>query len=210
MGTLLCCSLPPSIFETNNNTPPSSLLLSALCECVALFLCIVLRVFPSLSPSRGCVRGKRRRRPIKKKSEADSITGKRLWHAHRGALVCCCVFLDVSLFPSFSLFGARLFFLFSFRGSESHARSEQMGIFAKLFGGKKEMRILMVGLDAAGKTTILYKLKLGEVSGSASQFLLFLLMVMIDILLLLVESCVFFLPFSFFVLFLLTRSAPRW
>merc|ERR1711965_1170471 len=29
--------------------------------------------------------------------------------------------------------------------------------------GKREMRILMVGLDAAGKTTILYKLKLGEV-----------------------------------------------
>jgi len=34
-------------------------------------------------------------------------------------------------------------------------------IFEGLFG-KKEMRILMVGLDAAGKTTILYKLKLGE------------------------------------------------
>ncbi|KEP55349.1 ADP-ribosylation factor Arf1 [Rhizoctonia solani 123E] len=34
--------------------------------------------------------------------------------------------------------------------------------FANLFG-KKEMRILMVGLDAAGKTTILYKLKLGEI-----------------------------------------------
>ncbi|KAI1242521.1 ADP-ribosylation factor 1, partial [Lamprotornis superbus] len=33
---------------------------------------------------------------------------------------------------------------------------------AGLFG-KKEMRILMVGLDAAGKTTILYKLKLGEI-----------------------------------------------
>ena len=31
------------------------------------------------------------------------------------------------------------------------------------FLGKKEMRILMVGLDAAGKTTILYKFKLGEV-----------------------------------------------
>ena len=29
--------------------------------------------------------------------------------------------------------------------------------------GKTEARILMVGLDAAGKTTILYKLKLGEI-----------------------------------------------
>merc|ERR1712108_71345 len=38
-----------------------------------------------------------------------------------------------------------------------------MGIFGKLFNSKKEMRILMVGLDAAGKTTILYKLKLGEI-----------------------------------------------
>ena len=35
-------------------------------------------------------------------------------------------------------------------------------LFEKLLG-KKDMRILMVGLDAAGKTTILYKLKLGEV-----------------------------------------------
>jgi ADP-ribosylation factor protein 1 len=36
---------------------------------------------------------------------------------------------------------------------------------AKLFAifGNTEKRILMVGLDAAGKTTILYKLKLGEV-----------------------------------------------
>lgn len=41
-----------------------------------------------------------------------------------------------------------------------------MGIFQSIFKnllGKKEMRILMVGLDAAGKTTILYKLKLGEI-----------------------------------------------
>ncbi|XP_053740026.1 ADP-ribosylation factor 1 [Synchiropus splendidus] len=38
-------------------------------------------------------------------------------------------------------------------------------IFQGLFSmfTKKEMRILMVGLDAAGKTTILYKLKLGEI-----------------------------------------------
>ncbi|GBG26786.1 ADP-ribosylation factor [Hondaea fermentalgiana] len=35
-------------------------------------------------------------------------------------------------------------------------------IIERLFS-KTEMRILMVGLDAAGKTTILYKLKLGEV-----------------------------------------------
>jgi GTPase SAR1 family protein len=42
-----------------------------------------------------------------------------------------------------------------------------MGLsFSKIFDrlwGRKEMRILMVGLDAAGKTTILYKLKLGEI-----------------------------------------------
>ena len=41
-----------------------------------------------------------------------------------------------------------------------------MGLFfAKVFDrlfSKSEMRILLLGLDAAGKTTILYKLKLGE------------------------------------------------
>merc|ERR1711935_649741 len=36
-------------------------------------------------------------------------------------------------------------------------------LIGSLFAGKKEMRILMVGLDCAGKTTILYKLKLGEI-----------------------------------------------
>ena len=42
----------------------------------------------------------------------------------------------------------------------------QGNIFASVWArlvSKKDMRILMVGLDAAGKTTILYKLKLGEV-----------------------------------------------
>merc|ERR1711934_590212 len=45
-------------------------------------------------------------------------------------------------------------------------KQEDMGIFSKVFGklvGKKDCRLMMVGLDAAGKTTILYKLKLGEV-----------------------------------------------
>lgn len=44
---------------------------------------------------------------------------------------------------------------------------EKMGMaisrMVKMLFARKEMRILMVGLDAAGKTTILYKLKLGEV-----------------------------------------------
>merc|ERR1711879_104555 len=49
----------------------------------------------------------------------------------------------------------------------SKGEDSTMGLsFAKLFSrmfGSQEMRILMVGLDAAGKTTILYKLKLGEI-----------------------------------------------
>lgn len=51
-------------------------------------------------------------------------------------------------------------------GSTLPFHRTKMGNFASLFKslfGKKEMRILMVGLDAAGKTTILYKLKLGEI-----------------------------------------------
>lgn len=35
-------------------------------------------------------------------------------------------------------------------------------MFDKMFGAK-EMRVVMLGLDAAGKTTILYKLHIGEV-----------------------------------------------
>ncbi|KAB5556983.1 hypothetical protein DKX38_007892 [Salix brachista] len=46
-------------------------------------------------------------------------------------------------------------------------QGEAMGMaisrLVKLLFARKEMRILMVGLDAAGKTTILYKLKLGEI-----------------------------------------------
>merc|ERR1711861_67873 len=50
---------------------------------------------------------------------------------------------------------------------QTHGLHTPMGLgfskmFSKLFG-KKDVRILMVGLDAAGKTTILYKLKLGEI-----------------------------------------------
>ncbi|MQM19275.1 hypothetical protein Taro_052276, partial [Colocasia esculenta] len=52
-------------------------------------------------------------------------------------------------------------------GAGCPPRGTKMGLsFTKLFSrlfAKKEMRILMVGLDAAGKTTILYKLKLGEI-----------------------------------------------
>ena len=52
------------------------------------------------------------------------------------------------------------------RPNERNSNVTMGNMFATLFKGlfgKKEMRILMVGLDAAGKTTILYKLKLGEI-----------------------------------------------
>ena len=36
-------------------------------------------------------------------------------------------------------------------------------LWQRMLSINTEMRILMLGLDAAGKTTVLYKLKLGEV-----------------------------------------------
>ena len=41
-------------------------------------------------------------------------------------------------------------------------------LWARMFS-KQDMRILMVGLDAAGKTTILYKLKLGMFSPTVAH-----------------------------------------
>jgi len=51
-------------------------------------------------------------------------------------------------------------------GAINNLSSSLFKKFGGMFGmgnSKSKMRILMVGLDAAGKTTILYKLKLGEV-----------------------------------------------
>jgi ADP-ribosylation factor protein 1 len=47
-----------------------------------------------------------------------------------------------------------LFFFFSFQRDFFHSHTSRFA---------RSVRILMVGLDAAGKTTILYKLKLGEI-----------------------------------------------
>ncbi|RUS89060.1 hypothetical protein EGW08_003171 [Elysia chlorotica] len=51
---------------------------------------------------------------------------------------------------------------FIFIPFQTHNMGNIAGILRRWLG-KKEMRVLMVGLDAAGKTTILYKLKLGEI-----------------------------------------------
>eukprot|EP00094_Tigriopus_californicus_P009673 TCALIF_09325-PB protein Name:"Similar to ARF1 ADP-ribosylation factor 1 (Locusta migratoria)" AED:0.54 eAED:0.54 QI:0/0.33/0/0.75/1/1/4/0/262 len=69
--------------------------------------------------------------------------------------------------PACPLTAPRWLLRFGFCGGWTCLPACIMGnVFASLFKGlfgKKEMRILMVGLDAAGKTTILYKLKLGEI-----------------------------------------------
>ena len=51
-------------------------------------------------------------------------------------------------------------------------------LWKKMAGGPKPLRILMVGLDNAGKTTILYKLKIGEV---VSNLLLILVVYLMNI-----------------------------
>ncbi|KAK7269577.1 hypothetical protein RIF29_22309 [Crotalaria pallida] len=75
--------------------------------------------------------------------------------------------LSLSLIFSFLSDDLFSYALISSPRSLKERDSWKMGLsFTKLFSrlfAKKEMRILMVGLDAAGKTTILYKLKLGEI-----------------------------------------------
>lgn len=72
---------------------------------------------------------------------------------------------DVKLTFAMTITGLYVGFFPNFHSLFQH-KFRQMGqsfgsLFKSLFG-KQEVRILMVGLDAAGKTTILYKLKLGE------------------------------------------------
>ena len=45
----------------------------------------------------------------------------------------------------------------------------------RMMFAEKDMRILMVGLDAGGKTTVLYKLKLGEVVSTIPTIGMYLL-----------------------------------
>merc|ERR1711916_10177 len=64
-----------------------------------------------------------------------------------------------------SLFDCCTSLRWRFQYSYCLKRNKMGNIFQKLLAGmgKRDMRILTVGLDAAGKTTILYKLKLGEI-----------------------------------------------
>ena len=58
--------------------------------------------------------------------------------------------------------------LFAKKQVDFHLQQQQVHNF--------QVRILMVGLDAAGKTTILYKLKLGEIVTTIPTIGLFYLM----------------------------------
>lgn len=67
----------------------------------------------------------------------------------------------------YSLFSRNIISRDLFQETDADTHTYTMGgtfssTLNRLFG-KKPLRILMVGLDAAGKTTILYKLKLGKV-----------------------------------------------
>jgi len=82
-----------------------------------------------------------------------------------------CIASQIGEFFRFSSHGEKenlvTFFFPGYFGITEKRGAATMGLtFTKLFQklfSKQEMRILMVGLDAAGKTTILYKLKLGEI-----------------------------------------------
>jgi GTPase SAR1 family protein len=56
--------------------------------------------------------------------------------------------------------------------SKSHRKSSSGGLVSYFRGliGSREMRILILGLDGAGKTTILYRLQVGEVVTVNSRF----------------------------------------
>jgi len=73
--------------------------------------------------------------------------------------------------------------------------------FSKLFNGQwdnKEMRILMVGLNGAGKTTIIHKLNLGEVAKTSTPTLGNYLIIYLLILFLINLMNLFFFFFFFF------------
>lgn len=72
----------------------------------------------------------------------------------------------IEIFKTVFNFGSKFIVVYNTTANVSLHAYSPGGFFSSIFSslfGTREMRILILGLDGAGKTTILYRLQVGEV-----------------------------------------------